>query len=87
MLPKKPENPGNDGKPFVDDCGRSISVNVMTGLVRVDGIPVFRVIMSRDSEIRIQFTDSDKMRSRYRGTKFIEIPASVLFEKLATSCS
>jgi hypothetical protein len=72
---------------MIDKCGASISVNIMTGLVRIDGMPVFRVISSNDGSIRIQFADNDRMKSRARGTRFIEIPADVLFDKLLKSCS
>lgn len=79
--------PDCDGVPKVDKIGESVEINVSTGLVRIDGVPVFRVVLDGSDGIRLQFADNDKMRSRFRGTRYIEIPASVLFEKLSISCT
>ncbi len=81
------EYPDCSGKPFVDKTGACVEVNISTGFVYIDGIPAFRVVTSNTDGVKIQFADDNKARSRYRGTRFIEIPASVLFEKLITACS
>ena len=51
------------------------------GLVKIDGITSFRKI-SRDGVIYIQFCDHDRMRSKCRGTRFVEVPLDILFKKL-----
>jgi len=47
------------------------------GLVRVDGIGVFRRI-ERDGVLYLQFADYDRMRITCRGSRFVEVPLSVL---------
>lgn len=78
--------PDCNGEPLFDSTGSSIEINISTGLVRIDGMPVFRLLPSPNG-ISLQFADNDKLRSRARGTRFIEIPASVLFKKLISSSS
>ena len=51
------------------------------GLVRVDGIGVFRRI-ERDGVLYLQFADYDRMRITCRGSRYVEIPLSVLVEKI-----
>jgi len=51
------------------------------GLVRVDGIGVFKRI-ERDGVLYIQFADYDRMRITCRGSRFVEVPLSVLVEQI-----
>jgi hypothetical protein len=51
------------------------------GLVKVDGISAFRRI-DRDGETYIQFCDHDRMRSKCRGTRFVEVPLTVLMNAI-----
>jgi hypothetical protein len=51
------------------------------GLVRVDGITVFRKV-ERDGVMFIQFCDRDRMRAQCRGSKYVEIPLDVLIGKI-----
>lgn len=79
--------PDCDGEPLVDKTGACIEVNVKTGIVKIDGMIVFRVVSSDVDGVKVQFADTSKWRSRARGTRYIEIPAAVLFKKLINSCS
>lgn len=42
------------------------------GLLRIDGIPICRVIQ-KDEKLFLQFKDQDRMRSSCRGSCFVEI--------------
>lgn len=59
-----------------------VQVDPASGLVRVDGIVVFRAIPLPGNGIVLQFKDSNKARAQGRGTEFIEIPLQEFFEKL-----
>jgi hypothetical protein len=48
-------------------------------------MPVFKIKAASNGDIYLQFYDCDKARSAARGTRFIEVPVSVLFEKLVKS--
>lgn len=65
-----------------DSIGDSIT-EAGDGLIRVDGITVFRKIVRGDI-IFIQFCDHDRLRSKCRGSKFFEVPLNILLEKLET---
>jgi hypothetical protein len=54
------------------------------GLVRVDGITVFRKV-ERDGVMFIQFCDRDRMRAQCRGSKYVEIPLDVLIGKIKSA--
>lgn len=64
----------------IDLLGKTVSIDE-DGLVRVDGGPMFRRIV-RGGQIFVQFCDRQKMRSRIRGTPYIEIPLIVLVDRL-----
>ena len=64
-----------------DKNATCISVDRMTGIVRVDGFPVFR-LLAMDDGVYVQFQDGNKLRSHYRGDRFIEIPLDVLVQRL-----
>ena len=64
----------------LDLTGNTIKITEK-GLIRVDGIGVFRRV-ERAGVIYIEFSDHDRMRSQCRGTKFVEVPLNVLMEKL-----
>jgi hypothetical protein len=66
----------------VDSKGETITINNVTGLVRVGGMPVFKIKAASSGEVYLQFYDCDKVRTAARGTRFIEIPVSVLVDKL-----
>lgn len=70
------------GAAKVDSNGETITINNVTGLVRIAGMPVFKIKSASSGEIYLQFADCDKSRSAVRGTRFIEIPLEVLFDKL-----
>ena len=57
----------------VDVSAKTVRVDPNTELVRVDGIILFRRIL-RDNGVILQFKDSDRLRSRRRGTEYVEIP-------------
>lgn len=52
------------------------------GLVRVDGIAVFKVVVREDKTF-IEFFDHDRMRSKCRGTKFVEVEIGAILEAIA----
>jgi hypothetical protein len=60
----------------VDSTGQTVKTTD-EGLIRIDGITVFRRVV-RDGVIFIEFCDSDRMRAKCRGTRFVEVPWSVL---------
>ena len=66
----------------LDEEAKCVQVDPTSGLVRVDGIPVFRVIAIPGNGLVLQFKDPSRERSKYRGAQLIEIPIDVLFEKL-----
>lgn len=59
-----------------------VAVDPASGLVRVDGMPVFRVVALPGNGLVIQFKDSNRARAQGRGTELVEIPLKELFEKL-----
>jgi len=65
---------------MVDPNGDCIQVS-HTGLVRVDGLPVFRTITRLDG-VYVQFADSNRQRSEHRGSRFVEIRLDALISKL-----
>lgn len=66
----------------LDTTAACVQVDPANGLVRIDGMPVFRVIAIPGNGVVIQFKDSNKERSKYRGSDLVEIPLAQLFEKL-----
>jgi hypothetical protein len=52
-----------------------------TGLVRIDGVIVFRKVI-RDGILHLQFVDKDRMRNQCRGAERIEIPLGALLTKI-----
>lgn len=61
---------------ILDTTGEMIKTTD-TGLIRIDGITVFRKVV-REGIIYIEFCDNDRMRTKCRGTRFVEVPLSVL---------
>lgn len=59
---------------------KALSINV-DGILSVDGIKVFRKI-EREGKIFIQVKDYDRMRTKCRGTYFVEVELEVLLSKL-----
>jgi hypothetical protein len=51
------------------------------GMVRVDGIPLFK-IRSFNGVAILQFCDKDKWRSSCRKSRFVEVPLNAFFERL-----
>lgn len=51
------------------------------GLIRIDGVPAFRMIV-REDVIYLQFFDKDRLRSQCRGSRFVEISLDELVEKM-----
>ncbi len=64
-----------------DPRAETVKIDIDTALVRVDGAILFKRIL-RDCQIILQFKDGDKMRSRSRGTQFIEVPLDKFVEAL-----
>lgn len=64
-----------------DDLGATIKIDPLTDLIRVDGIIICRRI-ERDGQIVLQFKDGDRIRSRCRGTCFVEVPLEAYCEAL-----
>jgi hypothetical protein len=65
----------------VDANGSTVKVQD-DGLVKIDGITVFRRVV-RDGTIYLQFQDRDRMRASCRGTIFVEVPLSAVCEILS----
>jgi hypothetical protein len=66
----------------LDNTGETICMDPATGICRIDGIPAFRIVAVKGQSVRLQFADDDKMRSHYRGTRYVEITLDVLFQKI-----
>ena len=66
-------------------CEECINIDPTDGMLRVDGIPCFRVYVKPDGCIMVQFKDKDKLRSSYRGSPFIELSLDCLIEKINNS--
>ena len=47
------------------------------GLVRVDGVPMFRRI-ERDGVVYLEFFDRDRLRAQCRGTRLVEVSLDML---------
>jgi len=75
-----------DGKPVLDRVGECVSIDPASGLVRIDGFPVFKVVVRSDG-IFVQFADNDRMRSNYRGTRFIEVPLECIVDRIRSACT
>lgn len=71
----------------IDQTGDCIKIDMASGLVRIDGVPVFKVISAAGTDIRLQFVDGDRLRSEGRGTRYIEIPLTILIEKITILCT
>lgn len=69
--------------PILDPNGEMLSVG-NDGLVRIDGIIAFRVVV-RQGKPCLQFCDQDRLRSSCRGTRYVEIPLEALAKKLTNS--
>jgi hypothetical protein len=71
--------PLNEGQMIikVDDAAQTVKVDPDTSLVRVDGIIVCKQVV-KCGVVYLQFKDGDRLRSRCRGTAFIEIPLEAL---------
>lgn len=67
----------------VDTDGKTIKVTE-NNQVRVDGIFVFRRIR-RAGVVYLQFWDTDRLRAKCRGSRYVEIPLQVLVEKIKQS--
>jgi hypothetical protein len=74
-----------DNKVKVDQNGVCIYINNISGLVRIDGVPVFKIKAAQTGEIVLQFSDLDKYRSIARGTRYIEVPLEMLIDKIKAS--
>jgi hypothetical protein len=60
-----------------DTRAETVKVDPDTSLMRVDGIIICKVV-EKCGEIYLQFKDGDRMRSRCRGTAFVEVPLEAL---------
>lgn len=65
-----------------DQDGACIRVDAMTGLVRIDGVPVFKARIASSGEIILQITDPNKFRVEGRGARYIEVSLSSLVSKI-----
>ncbi len=63
-----------------DLTGKTVEVDER-GLVRIDQVPAFRV-NTRDGVVYIEFIDRDRMRASCKGSRYVEIPLDVLYNKL-----
>lgn len=75
----------NTSKPWHDTKGTCISIDPTNGLVKIDGLPVFKAFATPRG-ITIQFKDTDKLRSKYRGSALVEIPLRALIDRITESC-
>lgn len=64
-----------------DTRASKVRIDPDSALVRVDGVILFKRIL-RDAKVVLQFKDSDRLRSRNRGTAFIEVPLEAFVEAL-----
>jgi len=64
-----------------DTTAAKVKIDLVSQLVRVDGIILFKRIF-RDGQVWLQFKDSDRLRSRNRGTAYIEVPLLAFVEAL-----
>ena len=64
----------------IDHTAQTVTID-REGLVRVDGVVVFR-LLTRGGILFAQFLDSDRLRSQCRGARYIEVPWDALAEKL-----
>jgi hypothetical protein len=58
-----------------------ITIN-KTGLLRIDGIALFRIIERPNGNTTIQLCDSNRERSSIRGTRFVEIDPDLLISAI-----
>jgi len=54
-------------------CADDVQLDPVSGVLRVDNIPVFR-FCRRGDRIVIQFLDGYKIRADLRGTNLVELP-------------
>jgi hypothetical protein len=70
-----------------DPCAKTVRVDPVTHLIRVDGIIVCKMII-RENTVFLEFKDGDRLRSQCRHTQFVEIPLEafnqVLLDQLRT---
>ncbi len=67
----------------VDPLCKTVTVD-STGLVRVDGIPVFRRLI-RDGELFLEFCDRDRLRARALNRETVSVPLDALVVRLYKS--
>ena len=48
--------------------------------VRVDGVPIARVVRTPSGKPRLQFCDKDRRRASERGSRFVEVSVEELAE-------
>lgn len=65
----------------LDTDGKTITIDPDTSLVRIDGIILCKKV-EKCGEVYLQFKDGDRLRSRCRGTSFVEIPISSFYKSL-----
>lgn len=64
-----------------DPTAAKIRIDPDSQLVRADGVILFKRIF-REGQVVLQFKDSDRLRSRNRGTAYIEVPLPAFVEVL-----
>ena len=64
----------------VDPLCQTVTVDA-TGLVRIDGIPVFRRLV-RGNEVLLEFRDRDRLRARALNRETICVPLDELVIRL-----
>jgi len=64
-----------------DPTAAKIRIDPDSALVRADGVILFKRIF-REGQVVLQFKDSDRLRSRNRGTAYIEVPLLAFVEAL-----
>jgi hypothetical protein len=70
----------------VDEEAKTIKIDPVTDLVRVDGVIVCKRVIRCGRPV-LQFKDGDRLRSSCRGTAFIEVPLEAFDAMLAKECS
>lgn len=53
-------------------CVQDVKLDPLSGLLKVDGIPIMRFIR-RNGSFVVQFMDGNKPRSDYRGSNLVEL--------------
>ena len=66
----------------VDREGRTVHVNRETGMLKIDGLCLARVVRRPDG-IYIQVRDTNRERAAVRGTEFVEVKWEAFVQQIS----